>query len=213
MRHSKTVATMIIVFLVSIGSYAGHGASAITKPTGQESVGHPGMNKPTSNSTGGSRASVGSTGRISSSASAAPIVTVTRIRSQIHVAITWSNGLGITLDAVFNPARPARKFSALPGEPRLVAIKFTLRNAGKKAIAGDILQEASAVGAEFQLYPGRPVRQLSECGGFNAGRYVLRPGSSATGCATFAVPLGVAITKVLVAPDGPRAKRGLWDLT
>jgi hypothetical protein len=59
-------------------------------------------------------------------------VTVTRIRSQIHVAITWSNGLGITLDAVFNPARPARKFSALPGEPRLVAIKFTLVTSCKR---------------------------------------------------------------------------------
>jgi hypothetical protein len=139
-------------------------------------------------------------------------VTVTRSKNQIHKAITWTNGLRVTLDAVFNPAKPTRALSELPRAPRLVAIRFTLRNAGKSAIVGDILREASAVGPRAELYPGRPVRQLSECGDFNAGHYLLRTGSSVTGCVTFAVPTGVAIIGVLIAPEGPRSERGIWDL-
>ena len=215
MRHTKTVASTLIVFTVIAGSYAGYSATAASRPS--PSLGSPNQSKSSQGSKlpsgGSSPATKDTTSQESAASPTSPIVTVIRTESQASEAITWSNGLAITLVASYNPAHPIRKLGALPRPLHFVAVKFTLHNLGKTSISGNILRQASAVGTRFQLYPARPVRQLLECGDFNGGHYVLRAGTSMTGCATFAIPAGVAITKVMLAPEGPRSERGLWNLT
>jgi len=211
-RHSKAVAALLTALLVLVGTYTGYSASASTQPYIGSAAVHPTLHQP-SGSAPSSPTGEGSPARSSSPGSGSSAVMVVRSRSQVHVAIAWSNGLGVTLDAVFNPAAPLRRLSAVPRALHLFAIKFSLRNSSKKPIVGDVFQDVSAVGASFAQYPGRAVRQLSECGDFNAGHYVLRPGSTVTGCATFALPTGAKVDKVLFAPDGARSRRGLWDLS
>lgn len=84
---------------------------------------------------------------------------------------------------------------------RFVGAEFTITDKGSKPLSDDANSDASVVGSNNQSYSSG-FANISGCTNFNSGSFALQPGQSATGCVSFTVPTGVAVTKVEWSPSG-----------
>lgn len=91
-----------------------------------------------------------------------------------------------------------------------VAAKFTVVNTGNASLVGDANNNAVLVGSDNRTYAAT-VDATAGCSNFNAGIYQLNAGDTATGCVTFALPVGVTPLRVRYMPSaGFAGDVGVW---
>jgi len=106
--------------------------------------------------------------------------------------------IAVTLTDVINPATVPNGW----GEPgkTYIATKLRIENAGTTTIVGNSNSDVSVVGSDDQRYEA-DFATVTECQDFGYGWFLIAAGSSSTGCVVFALPAGVAATKVRYAPS------------
>lgn len=117
--------------------------------------------------------------------------------------------IAVTVLQVINPATvPYGRES----DKNYVAVELTVKNIGALTITGDANNDVSLIGSDEQDYPSA-LAAVSQCKNFLYGQFVLAPQEAATGCVSFALPVGVSPAKVKYSPSsGISIDVGVWSL-
>ncbi|MGV0636158.1 DUF4352 domain-containing protein [Mycolicibacillus trivialis] len=117
--------------------------------------------------------------------------------------------IAVTISQVINPASVPYGGEA---DKNYVAVELTVKNIGALTITGDANNDVSVVGSDEQDYASA-LATVSQCKNFLYGQFVLAPQASATGCVSFALPVGVSPAKIKYSPSsGISVDVGVWSL-